>query len=381
MIALVPDGTEVDPLLARAHHDGRKAEVSIEVAKALRGERSWPPTAQSVRDLVWDDEVCELLRICWAGEHYPKSLGPALLTYVRYLKSSGHPECAIAFGEIAYDLAGDFVDPEILMELAMLYARQDRFAAARGMWKQVQLMGIRERREEWRLQALNGLGRVEHRQGNYGIAREAFESVAADSRIFPEIRAMALNNLGDTLTHVTPPLLEDAAVAFYEALYLHTDPTLRYSTLGNLGIVAKDLHYYAFADVCLRLVVSQSRCWDDVTNALIERLDLASLMEQPEEVVYIRTMLRFRIDKMSAAMQIDYRFRLGLMELRDGRSPAPDWNQGMSIAQREGLHGWAFKMENALNSPPAHQRPEPVEYPRLISAYLDINQQCAMVGA
>jgi hypothetical protein len=379
---LIPDGHEIDPLTARVDRDGMKAVVSWMVAEGLEGKRAWGPISRAANDLpLTDPEAILLQKIVYT--HDSAHVVPALIEYVRYLQGSeGLAGCALLFAELARSLSPNPA-PELLIELGALYRMQCRFVEAGDVWHELARMGI-ERNNLWlQVRAQIGLGRMHRHLGNLPKARELFTRAEADAYTFPDLRAMAFNNLGDVLAHQQPPDWIEAALKFYGAAYLYTDVTLKNSALVNLAICAVGCHYYKLADVTLRRVIGApgapgSPCWADVTNAMIERLDVCSALGDWEGVKHVRTLLRWRLERFTPDMKCDYHYRLGLIELRRGKNPTNEWNQAHWFASQHKLGEWMIRLEKLLETKP--EPVEPVEVPQLFEVWEDLEKQATTAG-
>jgi hypothetical protein len=378
------DGQEVNPMHARFRRDGWRANASAMAAKALNEGWGWEIVLSATYDIsgIDDAEARKLRRLCHAALNCPGDMQPALLDYVRYLHTGlGLPECAVIFGEGARVLAGDKVSGDLLAELGTLYRKMCRWKEADTAWTQLENLGS----EEWRLRAQLGKGMIARHRGNLRRAEELFLTVAAGSHHLPAVRAMGLNNLGTVYDHMHPPRYEDAALAYWDAHYLHPDPVLRSSSLMNVGTAARGCRHWKLADLCFRLVIHANRCWEDVTNCYIERLDVLSALHDLAGVRDVRNMLRFRVEQLTPDFRIDYHYRLGLIELRTGKNPAPEWQQAYWLATQHRLGEWVVRLEKELETPLPElrkiQHMEPEEPPRLHAMWKIAEKDAEAVGA
>jgi hypothetical protein len=372
------------PLTMRKGNDTNRATASLAVSQALEGTTSWEAAHKAVSAIVPINsaESDLLLQIIYAANN-PQWLQRALLEYIRHLTyAEGLTACALYYAELAHVLTKEPTG-DLLIELATLYRKQCRFVEAKDIWGDVERMG-RQQENRWLVVRSHiGMGMATAKLGNLSGARQWFESALADAYTFPDLRAMALNNLGDVLAHLHPPEWIDAAMRFRDAAALYTDLTLKHSALLNLAVCAVGCRYYKLADVTLRRVIGTpsapgSPCWADVTNAMIERLDVCSALQDWEGVTFIRTSLRWRLDRLTPDMKCDYHYRLGLIELRRGGNPSPDWNQAHWIASQHNLGEWMIRLEKLLETRP--DPVEPVEELRLYEVWMDMDLQASLAG-
>lgn len=381
MIALLP-ASDRDPLATRVDRDGFKAVASWMVGKGLTGEREWGPVARAIHDLpLTDPEALHLQQIAYYAS-LPALQLDAIVQYIRFLQAAeGLTHCALWFAEIARDRLG--VSGELLMELGGLYRKLCQWDEAEQAWSQLEGLG----NEAWQVRAWIGRGMIARHRGNLsGVrgAEEWFTLAAAGAMNLPNtaerihLRAMAVNNLGVTYSHMQPPQWEDAALKFYEASHLHQDEMLRWGSVANLAICAAGCHHYKLADLVLQFVIADSPCWADQTNALIERLDVCSALGDWDGVTFVRTQLRWRLDNLTPDMRVDHHYRLGLLELRRGASPATEWGHALYLANQHHLGEWIIRLETLLETPTCLQGP--VEVARLEEVLVDYEVQAIQRG-
>jgi hypothetical protein len=388
-LALIGNGEPMHPLLVRVANDERVSVASVTIAQALLGTTPWGAAWQAVGACLPINSLeVECFHRIIDSVNSPTRLAGALLAYIRHLATVEHETaCALYFAELARSFTEE-PSPDLLIELATLYRKQARFIESQDVWYEVERFG-RQTETPWLVvRAHIGLGMVTSKLGNLSKARTYFESAAADSYHLSELRAMALNNLGDVLSHMHPPLWVDAALKFYDAAHLHTDKTLQWDCFANLAICAVGCQHYKLADAALRLVIGSplspgSECWATVTNALIERLDTCSALQDWAQVEYIKDTLQWRLNRFDVDMQCDYHYRLGLVELRRGENPASEWRQALDIAYDPGpgkgmLGEWVMRMEKLLAVHPS--LPEPREEPRLEKVWVDLDIRAIQAG-
>jgi tetratricopeptide (TPR) repeat protein len=379
MILVAPDGPH--PLAERAASENRLAVASYMVAQALEGMMPWDACWRALDDraLLWrSEEVVKLQHIIDAA-HNPIRTQRALFSYIKYLsRSEGLTRCALYFAEITRTLAGDAPSVDLLVELATLYRQETRFIEAGDVWAELELRGQDDGNDWLVLRSKLGTGMIARHLGNLGKAERIFLTVSAEARDYLDLRAMARNNLGTVYDHMHPPRYTEAAREYWSAYALHPEESDRLQSLMNVGTAAVGCQNYTLADFCFRIVSRTSECWQDITNCLIERLDVCSALRAWDEVAELKKALRFRLDRLTPDMMIDYRYRLGLAELRRGGNPALHWEEARQMAREHQLWEWDAKLAVVLTKNP--DPPEPVESPQLERAYLDCMLYCMTGG-
>lgn len=373
------DFADLRPLIQRVATDGRCAEISQTIARALMGKLPWPGIVQAAHDLpLSNPEAAHLREIARAGNAKANNLHRALVDYVKWLTHVGQNPAATYFAEVARDLAGDYVSADLLIELATLYRLASDYDAAWATWTALEALGTRMGNEEHCLRALNGKGLILQRRGNLPLAEHTFRLVRSGALVNLELRGHGSTNLGCTLERMGR--LPEAIEAHWEAFQTYPPhcPRDKWYALLNVAVAMRLQGQLVAADNALWLVERRCHNWLLETTAKIERLDVATMLVDRLEMQRLGMELQVRLPKMQPDVRLDYYYRLGLWAQREGRNPDRYFNHALSLAERYRLGEWENKVLRARSETPA--TPEPQEDGRLAHIIIDLDLLAATSG-
>lgn len=269
-----------------------------------------------------------------------------IVAYALWLYQQGYYRVALIFLSLC---------PGIPIEGLELQARTHRklgeFHEADLAWDKVDVRGYQFKDAEWQLRAAQGKGLVSVSRGTPSDLQWAltrFSYVIEESGDFPQLQAKALLDRGTVLDAQGKPI--DAALDYYRAYQQMTPCDARWSALTSLGIAMKAAGHWAGADLAFKAVEQGCLDWTLVTNARIERLDLASL--QGDSV--LATALRMTLDsltyRMGPSMLVDYEHTLGHIASRRNsyKVAINHWKIAAQVAAEFELKGWMERIKHLL---------------------------------
>lgn len=378
------DGSRFDliPLRDRRDADERCSLASQAVARALLDQAWWPEVVALTYHLPLTHPETEHLReIARCGVRDSATIHRALVDYVEWLQAIGQFVAAIYFAEVARDLAGEYVSFGLLIALATLYRQAARYEEAWETWETMEAMAMKVGSEEYRLRALNGKGIIRRHRGNLEEAAVIFRHVLAEAVGLPEIGGHAAVNLGTALERMGRDA--EAIEAYWQGF--NTFPsyqlTHKYRALLNVGCgLTKQGH---LLDACRAfwLVEQMSHDWNLETNALIERLDVASMLHDKFTLPQIENALALRAHKMPVEVKTDYYFRLAQWAQREGETAKASrlYDHALKLAERGKMEHWTHRIRAVQEDGPA--TPERREDHRLTPIMLDLDVRSATAGA
>jgi tetratricopeptide (TPR) repeat protein len=197
-----------------------------------------------------------------------------------------------------------------------------------------------------------GKGAVHRGQGNYPLARSVAEAVLRDASQLglADAQALAYADLGTIYTFQGLPL--EALKAHFQAFRITRDPIQRMRTLSDLAIDLYAIGAYDAARLAFDIVIKSNTSRLVRLNALLELMDLESLVENRVAFERCRNSIEESAEHMSPSMATDYQFKLGTGFARFGQlgRARQALEVGLKLAEAHRLNAWYFKIEEALKA-------------------------------
>jgi hypothetical protein len=142
----------------------------------------------------------------------------------------------------------------------------------------------------------------------------------------------------------------EALEAHYRAFQLHSNPMHRMRTLGDLGLGLAEIGAHDAARLAFQIVVESDAAVPVRYNALLELMDLESVVGNRVAFERCRVAAEGFRDRMSPSMLVDYKFKLGSGLVRFGQNTRARTilREALKLAEQYELNAWYFKVEQAL---------------------------------
>jgi tetratricopeptide (TPR) repeat protein len=203
-------------------------------------------------------------------------------------------------------------------------------------------------------------------QGNLPLSRAGVEAV---------IREAELRNLREVLTIAYADLsalcnlqgqFAEAVQANYRAFQVSDDALQRMRVLGDLGVNLRDVGAYDAARLAFEIVTMSNTSFLVRTNAVLELMELESLVGNQVAFQRRRAQAEEARDRMAPSMTCDFLFKSGSALARFGRQARARalLLQGQHLAELHQLHAWYFRFERVLSELGSDDAREPEAAPR-----------------
>jgi tetratricopeptide (TPR) repeat protein len=291
------------------------------------------------------------------------SLWMSLTAYAYFLEHDGRLEESLEMLTLAARSQGAETTPLEFARYALFAGRLNRLLArwdkATSCYSAAEEAGTEAGDCVAVLRGRLGKGAVLRGQGNLPAARETAEAVArqADELQLLEPQAIAYGDLG--VVYGLQGLRLEALQAYYRAFQLSTDPLQRMRTLGDLAIGLVEIGAHEAARIAFRIVADSNASLLVRANALLELMDLESLMGNRVAFERNRNRAEEYRPRMSPSMTVDYFYKIGVGLARFGQvGRARDaLTTGLQLAEHHRLNAWYFKVEQALQDLGASDSP------------------------
>jgi tetratricopeptide (TPR) repeat protein len=288
------------------------------------------------------------------GGHSAPSLWKNLTAYACFLEHEGRLAESLEMLSLAARSQAGATAPKDFTAYALFAGRLNRLLAC---WDDV--MSCYAAAEEAAaetgdcvsvLRGRLGKGAVQRGTGNLPAARLAAEDVVrvAGEHGLPEAQALGYADLG--VVYSLQGLRLEALQAHYRAFQLHPDPMQRMRTLGDLGIGLAEIGAYDAARLAFRIVAESSDSVLIRANAVLEMMDLESLVGNRVAFERCRAAVEDFRSRMSPSMSVDYCYKLGSGLARFGQHARAQtaMREALNLAEVHHLNAWYFKVEKAL---------------------------------
>lgn len=195
-----------------------------------------------------------------------------------------------------------------------------------------------------------GCGAVFRGQGNLPRARAVAEEVlkVATEQHLADVEAVAYGDLA--IVYPMLGLTVEGLQAQYRSFVLMPDPADRMRALGDLGISFIEIGAYSPARLALNIVINSRAEFRVRTNAVIELMDLESLVGDRVAFERNRSVAETFRDRMPLSMTADYLYKTGIGFARFdqiGRA-RESLTVALGFAEANKLNTWYFRIERAL---------------------------------
>lgn len=189
-------------------------------------------------------------------------------------------------------------------------------------------------------------------QGNLPLAMAHTRSVVdeAGKLGLREVQAMAYADLGSV--YANQGLRVEAVQANYQAFLLSEDTLQRMRVLGDLGVCLLGIGGFETARLAFEIVVDSNTSFLVRSNAVLELMDLESLVGNRMAFERRRAQAEDARDRMTPSMGADFHFKAGSGMARFGRFKRAKefFGAGLRLAEEHKLNLWYFKFEKELKA-------------------------------
>lgn len=311
-------------------------------------------------------------------EAVPSTLSPTpalrlcLTAYAYFLEHEARLEEALDILGLASRAHGASVPPAEFAAIALFAGRLNRllarWPAANTCYERAEDAACSVGDMVTTLRSRLGRCAVLRGQGNLPLAKANTQGVVeqAASLGLREVQAMAYADLGSVCSLLGQQ--EEAVQANYQAFLLTEDQLQRMRVLGDLGICLLGVGARETARLAFEIVTESNTSFIVRTNAVLELMDLESILGNRMAFERRRGQADEVRDRMPPSMAADFYFKSGQGMTRFGRiKRARDFlREGLRLAEEHRLNLWYFKFEKELNAlealaanAPEAREPEP----------------------
>lgn len=322
-----------------------------------------------LRDLPGDAPECA--HLCGIAEAVPAAGTPTpalrltLTAYAYYLEHEGRLEEALDVLALASHTHGRAIPAAEFGATSLFAARLNRLLAR---WPTaLACYGFAESAARVTgdtttlLRARLGRGAVLRGQGNLPLSRATVEEVIAqaDAHNLREVLAIAFADLGAVCE--LQGLRAEAVQANYRAFLACDDSLQRMRVLGDLGIGLQRIGAYDSARLAFELVIASNTSFLVRTNALLELMELETVVGNQVAFQRHRAQAEELRDRMTPSMTCDLLFKAGSGLARFGRTARARelLADGQQLAERHRLNAWYFRFDRALGELQSSEAREP----------------------
>jgi tetratricopeptide (TPR) repeat protein len=324
-----------------------------------------------LRELPGDAPECA--HLCGIADAVPAAGKPTpalrltLTAYAYYLEHEGRMEEALDVLSLASHTHGSTIPPAEFAATALFAGRLNRllarWPAATDCYGLAEAAARITRDMTTLLRSRLGRGAVLRGQGNLPLSRSTVEAVIGEAEALNlrEVLAIAYADLGALCE--LQGLRAEAVQANYQAFLACDDSLQRMRVLGDLGIGLLKIGAYDSARLAFELVIASNTSFLVRTNALLELMDLETLVGNQVAFQRHRAQAEEVRDRMTPSMSCDFLFKAAAGLTRFGRVGRARelLVEGQHLAERHRLNGWYFRFEGALTEldSSAAREPEP----------------------
>ncbi|MGH7528420.1 MAG: hypothetical protein ACREMX_17130 [Gemmatimonadales bacterium] len=307
-------------------------------------------------------DVPEAAHLCGITDAVPVDKQPlsglrlSLTAYAYFLEHEGRLDEALDILMLAARTHGSELPPADFAATALFAGRLNRVLArwdvATRCYQGAEQAGRLAHDPVAALRGQLGCGAVLRGQGNLPRAREVAEGVVAEagSLRLADVQAMAYIDLGAVLVQQGLPV--EAVQAKYQAFRLTEDNLQRMHYLGDLGVGLSELGEYEGARTAFELVVASNTSFLVRTNAVLELMELESVVNNRMAFERRRADAEAVRERMPPSMTADFHFKAGVSLARFGSlARAREFlGAGMQLAEAHHLNAWYFRFERVLSN-------------------------------
>jgi tetratricopeptide (TPR) repeat protein len=198
-------------------------------------------------------------------------------------------------------------------------------------------------------------------QGNFPLSRATCEEVVVEAEALHlrEVLTNAYADLGAVCA--LQGLGAEGVQNNYRAFLAADDSLQRMRVLGDLGIGLLNLGAYDPARLAFEIVIGSNTSFLVRTNAMLELMDLETLVGNQVAFQRHRAQADEVRDRMTPSMTCDFLFKAGHGLARFGRKNRASelLAEGQQLAERHRLNAWYFRFEQALRELDSNLAREP----------------------
>ena len=328
-------------------------------AEALEGF-TWQLEAvrRHLRELPGDApeaaHLCGIADAVSATAKCSPALRLSLTAYAYFLEHEGRLEEALDVLSLASHMQGPAVAPAEFAATALFAGRLNRllarWAAASGCYEAAESAAHVSGDMVTLLRSRLGRGAVLRGQGNLPLAKAGVEAVIreAEGLGLREVLTIALADLGSVCDQQGQ--YAEAVQANYRAFLISDDSLQRMRVLGDLGVTLVKIGAFEAARLAFEIVLASNTSFLVRTNALLELMDVESLVGNQVAFQRRRVQAEEARDQMTPSMACDFLFKAGTGLGRFGRPARARelLQQGRLRAEAHQLNAWYFRFEQAL---------------------------------
>jgi tetratricopeptide (TPR) repeat protein len=291
------------------------------------------------------------------AEHTPTpALRLCLTAYAYFLEHEARLDEALDVLGLAGRAHGTGVPAAEFAAVALFAGRLNRllarWAAANTCYEQAETAAHSVGDMVTVLRTRLGRSAVLRGQGNLPLSLEMAEEVTkrAEALQLREVEAMAWSDRGAVL--VLQGRMDEAVQAKYRAFRLSEDNLNRMRVLGDLGVGLVQIRAYESARMAFEIVAASEASFLVRTNAVLELMDLESVVGNRVAFERRRGEAESSRDRMTPSMAADFHFKAGVGMSRFGRQRrAKEFlSAGLRLAEEHRLNAWYFKFEGQLKA-------------------------------
>jgi tetratricopeptide (TPR) repeat protein len=277
-----------------------------------------------------------------------------LTAYAYYLEHEGRLEDSLDILSLAGQTHGPGIGPAEFAATALFAARLNRLLArwstATACYAAAEAAAEVTGDAVTVYRARLGRSAVLRGQGNIPLSRAGVEAVIRDAERLNlrEVLTIAYADLG-ALCNLQGQYAE-AVQATYRAFQASDDALQRMRVLGDLGIDLRTIGAFEAARLAFEIVTNSNTSFLVRTNALLELMELESLVGNQVAFQRRRVQAEEVRDRMTPSMACDFLFKSGGALARFGRFARAGalLAEGQQLAERHQLHAWYFRFERAV---------------------------------
>jgi tetratricopeptide (TPR) repeat protein len=216
-------------------------------------------------------------------------------------------------------------------------------------------------------------------QGNLPLARHTVEQIIkeAGDHHFGDVQSDAFLDLGAVLER--QGLDVEALQAVYQAFVLSPDCSQQMRILGDLGAKLRKLGALEAARIAFQIVEASNTSFHVRTNALLELMELESVVGNRLGFERLRQEATASRGKMPPSTAIDYRYKvgIGLMRFEQVELAREFLTEALKLSEQHRLNEWYFRVESALNELDNSENKQEASAPAEVSATPAVQQMTA----
>jgi tetratricopeptide (TPR) repeat protein len=282
------------------------------------------------------------------------SLWKSLTAYAYFLEHEGRLEESLEMLTLAARAQGSETSAADFTGYALFAGRLNRQLArwemASACYGEAEDAALRIGDSFSRLRGRLGQGAVHRGMGNYPAARAIAEDVVREATALQltEAQAMAYADLGSIYNRLGLRL--EALGALYQAFRLSRETPQQMRALGDLAVELSEIGAIEPARLAFQIVVDSTASVLVRANALLELMDLESLVGNRVAFERCRAAAEQYKERMSPSMLVDYHYKMGVGLGRFGQTSRArvTLTTALELAEHHKLNAWYFKVEQAL---------------------------------